>query len=226
MTKIYLDTGDIREIEKYFDCVDGFTTNPALIENKRPNSYFNHCQKMVEMAGGKSISFALIDTVGELALSQAEELANLGNNISVKIAESSTYGQSNASLISALSLRGIPLNITAIFDIEQFNRALHAVNDEAETIFSFFCGRVADTGTDPGKLISSAVKLTNGTPHKILWASTRQLFNVIEAKNSLCDIITIPSQLLENISRLDSTIPKLANEVLLDFSRATNKLNW
>lgn len=215
--KLYSDGADLRNIQKLSSnaLISGFTTNPTLMKKAGVSNYEKFARAAAEVVEGKSISFEIItDDLTEMA-QQARTIASWGENISVKIPVMNTSGTSSYDLIKQLSSEGIPLNITAIFTKEQYENVIDNVNSHCPAIVSIFAGRIADSGRDPSENITGAVEYAQGQDNiEILWASTRETLNIMQANNAGCHIITVPPEM---ITKAESQFDK----DLMDFSRET-----
>ena len=141
----------------------------------------------------------------------------LGKNVFVKIPVINTHGTSTSKIIKKLSNENIKLNITAVFTENQINVVTNSINPKSKVILSVFAGRIADSGRNPLKQIKYAIKKTkNNKNHQVLWASTREAYNIIEANKVGCDIITVSPDILKKMKNF--------NKSLLDFSKDTVKM--
>ena len=198
-------------IQKFRTCylVDGFTTNPTFFKswnnnNDIPNiKYKNLAFEMLKYTDNKCVSFEVFaDTPAEM-IAEAREIASWDESIYVKIPVINTSGVFCGDVISALQKENIKLNITAVFTIEQLNAINNIIDKNIPTIISIFAGRIADTGIDPKTTIKYAVKLFEDSNTEILWASVREPYNITEAKDCGCHIITVPDATLNKYLECD-----------------------
>lgn len=214
-TEIYLDGASISDFIKFKKnkLIKGFTTNPSLMRKAGVSNYENFCKKSLKIIKKKSISFEIFgDTKKEIKY-QAEKISSWGNNVFAKVPIINTKNISNADLIGELNKKGIKINVTAIFTINQSIDVLKRIGKKTPLILSVFCGRIADAGVDPKKEIIKHLKVAKKFPNvKILWASVRQPFNLIEAEKLKCHIITIPPEILLKIK----TFNKDLNQFTID----------
>ena len=194
--QIYLDTADISKIIKTSKNSDirGYTTNPSLMNKNKIQSY----KKFIEYLCSKTtkpISFEIFADNEDKIYNQAITIAKFSRNIFVKIPIVNSKGKSLCGVIKKLSNKKIKLNITAVFSLKQFKQAHSSLNKDTPSIISIFAGRIADTGRDPEKIIRKCVTFRKNEKIKILWASTREFFNIIQAQNSKCDIITVSPEI-------------------------------
>ncbi|MCL1936245.1 MAG: transaldolase [Defluviitaleaceae bacterium] len=212
--KIYTDSADIDEMLKSEKngYVDGFTTNPSLLKSAGVTDY----SKFAKDALSKlkyPISFEVFSDDIETMEKEAEIINNFGENVYIKIPILTTKGESTVSLIKKLSDKGLKLNITAICTIEQVKEAVEAINPKSDALISVFAGRIADSGINPIPIMKKAKEICDtNSATKLLWASTREVYNIIQADEIGCDIITVPPSIVSKLSGLG----KEAFEISLD----------
>ena len=215
---IYCDTSEKKKIIKYSKnkLIKGFTTNPSLMKSAGVKNYKSFAKEISKKVKNKPISFEVIsDDLGEMC-NQAKRISKWGNNIYVKIPITNSKGKKTLPIIKKLSNLNIKLNITALFTIDQIREIKKNISKNSKVIISIFAGRIADTGRDPEKIIVQSIKLFKDYKNvKILWASTREIFNIIHAQKIKCHIITVPDKILNNI--------ELLNKNLLSYSKETVK---
>ena len=149
---------------------------------------------------------------------QANEIASWGKNINVKIPITNTKGEKTNELIKKLSNKKIICNVTAILTIDQLKSVVDILNPETPAILSIFAGRIADTGIDPIKTMSEAVKIAKSKPlASILWASTRQIYSIFDAESTGCQIITVPHDLIKKFTGLGKNLDQLSLETVKMF---------
>jgi transaldolase len=216
--KIFADVASEKEIIEYAskDYIKGFTTNPSLLRKSGITNYKDFALNAINHINGKSISFEVISDNEEAITSEALKINSWGGNVFVKIPFLKTDGSNNLSVIKNMIDRGVKLNITAVFTIDQVKSIAAVINNNTPIIISIFAGRIADTGVDPKPLMIAAKELTKAAQNcHILWASAREIFSVIEAQNCQSDIITLPSELLTKF--------KLWGMDLNEYSRKTSE---
>lgn len=218
MIKCFLDSGNLNEILEWKDKVDGFTSNPSLMKKGGVTDYEKFAKEVLSIIGDKPISFEVLsDDLNEMER-QACKISSWGKNIYVKIPITNTQGISTAPIIKKLSEDGIKLNITAILTYPQVAIAYSALSPRTPAIISIFAGRIADTGIDPSSLIKSAIYTIVDKPNiQLLWASTREIFNIVQAKNYGCDIITVTPEILKKKSMLGKDLTELSLETVKQF---------
>ena len=180
--------------------IAGFTTNPSLLKKAGVRDYEAYARDLVAAVPNRHISFEVIsDDIPEM-VAQGRAIATWGENVHVKLPVTTTRGETLFDAVHALSHDGIKVNMTAIFTDEQVARAVAALNGGAPACVSVFVGRLADFGIDYRPTIEAAVALARKTPNvEIIWASTREAFNVVEANAMGCHIITAPADVLKKL---------------------------
>ena len=223
--QIYLDTADISKIIKTSKNNDirGYTTNPSLMNKNKIQSY----KKFIEYLCSKTtkpISFEIFADNEDKIYNQAITIAKFSRNIFVKIPIVNSKGKSLCGVIKKLSNKKIKLNITAVFSLKQFKKAHLSLNKDTPSIISIFAGRIADTGRDPEKIIRKCVTFRKNKKIKILWASTREFFNIIQAQNSKCDIITVTPEIYAKKYYKNFNLEKFSTQTSIMFYEDGKKL--
>jgi transaldolase len=201
-TKIFCDIADIKTIKEFNKkpIVDGFTTNPSLMRKAGAKSYEKYSKLLLNICKKKPISLEVFaDNFKEME-KQALKINSWGRNIYVKIPVINSKGKFTGQLIKKLNKKRIKLNITAVYSVTQIKKINRCLNNKTKSIISVFSGRMADVGKDPVPIIKDAVKITkNKNKIEILWASTREPYNYIQAKQLGCQIITMPPKVIEKV---------------------------
>jgi len=217
-TKIFCDIADYKTI-KFFSnkpLVDGFTTNPSLMRLAGAQNYKNYSLKILKICKKKPISLEVFADNEKDMLKQAYEINSWGKNIYVKIPVVNSKGYFTGSIIEELSDKGVKLNITAVYTFEQTKKIYKKLNKKTKSIISIFAGRMADKGKDPIPVFKKSIKLVQNHKNiEILWASTREAYNFIQAKQLRCNIITMPPKIIEKIN----SFGKSSNQLTLDTVR-------
>lgn len=193
--KIYADTGNPDSVRDLDSSIAGFTTNPTIVKSRGAASYMAFASQYLLAVSGRPCSFeVLADDLPTMA-DQAELLHGLGENVWVKIPVCNSHGEFTSPLVRDLVRAGIKVNVTAVFTKGQVRGAIDGLKDGVG-IISVFAGRIADTGRDPERIIRSAEHLSRGSNIQILWASTREPFNVLQAARAGAHIITMGPELI------------------------------
>ena len=219
-TKIFCDSADYKTI-KFFNnknLVDGFTTNPSLMRLSGAKNYKNYSLKILKICKRKPISFEVFADNPKEMLKQAYKINNWGRNVYVKIPVVNSKGIFMGSVIRELSNKGIKLNITAVYTYEQTKKIFKCLNKKTKSIISIFAGRMADKGKDPLPTFKKSIALTKKCKNiEILWASTREAYNFIQAKNLKCNIITMPPKVINQISSFGKSYKALTLDTVKGF---------
>ena len=203
MTKIYCDTADIKTIKKCINIynVDGVTTNPSIMRATGVKNYKSQCLKILKITKKKPLSVEVFADQPDQIYKQAKKIQEWSKNLYVKIPIVNTKGLILNKIIKKLNDEKIKLNITAVFTLVQLKKIKSSINKKTPIIISIFSGRIADSGLDPEILIKKSIKLfKNHNNVKILWASTREVFNYYQAKRCNCHIITMGPKFIEKLN--------------------------
>jgi transaldolase len=180
--------------------IDGFTTNPTLMRKAGIVDYKEFALKAIKAIPDLPISFEVFSDDFDAMEREAREIASWGGDTYIKIPITNTKGQSSAALVRKLSSEGVSLNVTAILTLEQVEEVAKAADAGARTIVSVFAGRIADTGIDPVPLMAKAVGMLKRLPKaELLWASPREVLNVIQAQDCGCHIITATPDIIAKV---------------------------
>ena len=214
-TKIFCDIADYKIIKLFNNksIVDGFTTNPSLMRLAGAKNYRDYSQKILKICKKKPISFEVFADNPQGMLKQAYEINSWGKNVYVKIPVLNSKGAFMGAVIKELSDKGIKLNITAVYTFEQTKKIYKKLNRKTKSIISIFAGRMADKGKDPLPIFKRSISLTKKNKNiEILWASTREVYNYLQARQLKCNIITMPPKIIKQIN----SFGKSFNEMTLD----------
>ena len=219
-TKIFCDIAELKQIRKFDKkkIVKGFTTNPSLMKNAGAKDYKKYSKEILKICPNKPVSLEVFADDYTNMKNQALKINNWGKNVYVKIPVSNSKGVFMGKLIKELNNLNIKLNITAVYSSAQTKKILKLLNKKSKVIISIFAGRAGDTGKDPipefKKSISLAKKFKNV---EILWASVREPYNFIQAKQLGCHIITVPPATIEKIENFGKSFDKLTKETVKAF---------
>ena len=228
-TEIYCDSADLETIKKLNSntLVKGFTTNPSLMRLAGAKNYKNYSLKLLKICNRKPISLEVFGDNFVQMFNQANIINSWGNNVYVKIPVVNSKGIFSGKVISALSKNGVKLNITAVYTINQVKKIIKRINKDSKIIISIFSGRMGDVGKDPIPIIKESVRLTKRLRNvKILWASTREPYNYLQAKNCGCSIITMPAAIIEKISKFGKTYEELTLDTVKKFLKDSRDSNF
>ena len=227
--KIFCDIADHKTI-KFFNnksLVDGFTTNPSLMRLAGAKNYKDYSLKILKICKKKPISFEVFADNPKDMLNQAYEINSWGKNVYVKIPVVNSKGIFTGSVIKELSDKGIKLNITAVYSFEQTKKIYKILNKKTKSIISIFAGRMADKGKDPLPIFKRSISLTKKNKNiEILWASTREAYNYIQAKQLNCNIITMPPKIINQINDFGKSFKSMTIDTVKGFLVDSKKSNF
>ena len=225
-TKIFCDIADFKTI-KFFNkksFVDGFTTNPSLMRQAGAKNYKDYSNKILKVCKKKPISFEVFADDPKEMLKQAYKINKWGKNVFVKIPVVNSKGLFMGSVIKELSDKGIKLNITAVYTYEQTKKIYKSLNKKTKSIISIFAGRMADKGKDPLPIFKKSISLTKKNKNiEILWASTREAYNYIQAKQLKCNIITMPPKVINQINSFGKSFQAMTIDTVKGFLKDSKK---
>jgi len=219
-TKIFCDIAELSQIKKFSKkkIVKGFTTNPSLMRSAGAKDYEMYSKKILKICGKKPVSLEVFADDYVNMKKQALKIKNWGKNIYVKIPVTNSKGIFMGKIINELNDQKIKLNITAVYNYRQTIKILKSINKETKVIISIFAGRAGDTGKDPipefKKSISLAKKFKNV---EILWASVREPYNYLQARQLGCHIITVPPAIISKIEKFGKSYEQLTKETVKAF---------
>ena len=225
-TKIFCDIADYKIIKSFNNksLVDGFTTNPSLMRIAGAKNYKNYSLKILKICKKKPISFEVFADNSKEMLKQAYEINSWGKNVYVKIPVVNSKGIFTGSVIKELSDKGIKLNITAVYTFEQTEKIFKKLNKKTKSIISIFAGRMADKGKDPLPIFKKSISLTKKNKNiEILWASTREAYNFIQAKQLNCNIITMPPKVINQIAGFGKSFKSMTLDTVKGFLTDSKK---
>lgn len=220
--KLFADTADLANMLHLYrhPLVSGFTTNPSLMRKAGISNYEAFGRMVLEEIPDKPVSFEVLAEEAPEIENQARTIAAWGPNTFVKITVTDRRGHSLLPTIHRLSSAGIALNVTALFTLEQMAQVLPMLNPAQPAILSVFAGRIADTGRDPIPILRAARALLHNYPNfQLLWASPREIFNLFQAQDAGCHIITMPPELIDKLAHLGKDLDAFALETIESFYR-------
>ena len=220
MTKIYCDSADYKIIKKYnkYNLVKGFTTNPSLMRLAGAKNYKDYSKKILKICKNKPISFEVFSDDLNSMINQAYLINSWRKNVYVKIPVVNSRGKFTGKLIKELTNQGVKLNITAVYTFEQVKKIYKLLNKITKSIISIFAGRMSDAGKDPIPVFKSSLNLTKKNKNiMILWASTREAYNFIQAKKLGSNIITMPPKIIDQIKNFGKSYKSLTINTVKNF---------
>lgn len=220
--KIFADGADLDEIvaRAADPRIAGFTTNPTLMWKAGLTDYREFASRLLERIVDHPVSFEVFaDDAAEIGR-QARLISGWGQNVYVKIPVSTTAGESLAPLVRELSESGVKVNVTALFTTAQVELITEALRDGAPSYVSVFAGRIADAGVDPMPIMARAVDIMVSAPRaELIWASPREILNVVQADQVGCHIITMTAELLSKLELLGKDLAQFSLETVRMFHR-------
>jgi len=228
LTKIYCDIADINLIKKFNkkQIVEGFTTNPSLMRKAGAENYENYSKKILKLTK-KPVSCEVFADDNQSMIHQGKIINNWGNNVYVKVPVTNSKGKFTGKVIKNLNQKKIKLNITAVYTANQTKKILKNIDKKTSVIISIFAGRMADTGKDPIPQFKKSIKASKKFKNvKILWASTREPYNYLQAKKLGCHIITVPPSIIEKIENFGKSYSRLTIDTVKGFLKDTKKSSF
>ena len=225
MTKIFCDIADIKLIKKFNKkkIVKGFTTNPSLMRKAGAKNYTKYSQSILKITDKPVSCEVFADDVKNM-ISQGDRISRWGKNVFVKVPVTNSNGKFMGSVIKTLNRRNIKLNITAVYTSNQTKKILKIINKKTKVIISIFAGRMADAGKDPIPQLKKSIKIAKKFKNvEILWASTREPYNYIQAKQIKCQIITVPPAIIEKIEKFGKSFKYLTTNTVNGFLKDSRK---
>jgi len=220
--KLFADGADLAGMKEMYanPMIKGFTTNPTLMRKAGVQDYKAFAHQVLEAIPDRPISFEVFADEFDEMERQALEIASWGKSVNVKIPVTNTRKQFTGPLIQRLSKAGVALNVTAVMSLEQVQSITDHLAPGTPAIISVFAGRIADTGRDPVPLMAEAVKIMRAKPKaELIWASPRELLNIIQADSVGCHIITATNDILKKLSLAGKDLERYSLETVEMFYR-------
>ena len=227
--KIFCDIADLSIIKKFNKkkIVKGFTTNPSLMRKAGAKDYKSYSKQILKICKDKPISFEVFADDQKSMIEQGLKISSWGKNVYVKVPVVNSKNTFSRDVIKELNKKNIKLNITAVYTAKQTKEILRVINKKTKVIVSIFVGRAADVGKDPLPELIKSIKLAKRYKNvEILWASVREPYNYLQAKQIGCQIITIPPTIIEKIEKIGKTFNQLTRETVKGFIVDSKKSNF
>ena len=228
-TKIFCDIAELDLIKKYNKkkIIRGFTTNPSLMRKAGAKDYKSYSKKILKVCKNKPISFEVFADDHTSMITQGIKINNWAKNVYVKVPVVNSKNKFSGKVIKELNSQKIKLNITAVYTSKQTAKILKNINKKTKVIISIFAGRAADVGKDPLPEFMKSIKMAKNFKNvKILWASVREPYNYLQAKQVGCHLITIPPKIIEKIEKFGKTFDQLTKETVKAFLVDSKKSNF
>ena len=228
-TKIYCDIAELNQIKQFNKkkIVKGFTTNPSLMRKAGTKDYKSYSKKILKICKSKPVSLEVFADEYLGMKKQALQINKWGKNVYVKIPITNSKGVFMGKIIKELNNQNIKLNITAVYTAKQTQKILKAIDKKTKVIISIFAGRAGDAGKDPVPEFIKSIRFSKKFKNvEILWASVREPYNYIQAKQLGCHIITIPPAIIEKIENFGKSFDNLTRETVKAFLIDSKKSNF
>lgn len=227
--KIFADGADLESMFSMYKqpFIQGLTTNPTLMNKAGVKNYKAFALDVLSVVKDKPISFEVFsDNFDEMIL-QANEIASWGNNVNVKIPVTNTKGVETTEVIKYLSDSGVKLNVTAVMTTTQVQKIVSVLNSQTPAYISIFAGRIADTGVDPISIMQKSLRIIKSIPNaELIWASPRELLNVIQADKIGCHVITATSDILKKLDLIGKDLALYSLETVEMFKNDATKSGY
>ena len=228
MTKIFCDIADINLIKKFDkkSIVKGFTTNPSLMRKAGAKSYSKYSREILKITKKPVSCEVFADKENEM-ISQGLTINTWGKNVFVKVPVTNSKGKFMGKAINKLNTLGIKINITAVYTSKQTEKILKKINKKNKVIISIFAGRMGDVGKDPIPELKKSINISKRNKNiQILWASVREPYNYLQAKQIGCHLITIPPSIITKIENFGKSYEKLTKDTVMGFLKDSKKSNF
>ena len=228
-TKIFCDIAEINQIKKFNKkkIVKGFTTNPSLMRKAGAKDYKSYAKKILKVCPNKPVSLEVFADDYINMKKQALKINTWGKNIYVKIPIVNSKGIFMGKVIKELNNQNIKLNITAVYSANQTKKILKLINKKTKILISIFAGRAGDTGKDPVPEFKKSVMFSKKFKNvEILWASVREPYNFLQAKQLGCHIITVPPSIIQKIEKFGKSFDQLTKETVKNFLSDSKKCRF
>ncbi len=225
-TKIFCDIAELDLIKEFSKkkIVRGFTTNPSLMRNAGAKDYKAYSKKILKICNKKPVSLEVFADTYVNMKKQAVEINSWGKNVYVKVPVTNSKGKFMGQIIRDLNRQKIKINITAIYSAKQTEKILNLIDKKTKVILSIFAGRMADAGIDPVPEFKKSIRLAQKLKNvEILWASVREPYNYLQAKQLGCHIITVPPLIIEKIEKFGKSMNQLTIETVNAFLKDSKK---
>lgn len=216
-TKIFADGADLTGmLEMYRNpFIKGFTTNPSLMRKAGVTHYESFAKEVLSIIHDRPISFEVFSDDFTEMHQQALKIASWGNNVYVKMPITNTKGESSLDVIRKLADAGVKQNVTALMTLDQIQSVIPTLAQGPSAYISVFAGRIADTGRDPLPFMQAAIKLMQPYPQlELIWASPRELFNIFQAHNIGCHIITVTNDIINKMNIIGKDLQQFSLETV------------
>ena len=227
--KLFCDIAELHSIKKFNKkkIIKGFTTNPSLMRKAGAKDYRSYSQKILKICKRKPVSLEVFADEYKEMKKQALQINSWAKNVYVKVPVINSKGKFMGKIIKELNSQDVKINITAVYTSKQTEKILKLLNKKTKVIISIFAGRAADTGKDPIPEFKKSISLAKRYKNvEILWASVREPYNFLQAKQLKCHIITVPPNIINKIENFGKTFDQLTKETVKAFLIDSKKSNF
>ena len=227
--KIFCDIAELDQIKRFNKkkIVKGFTTNPSLMRKAGAKDYKLYLKKILKICSNKPVSLEVFADNEKSMIEQGIKINSWGKNVYVKVPIVNSKNNFTGKVIKELNSKNIKLNITAVYSAKQTNKILKVINKKTKVIISIFAGRAGDTGKDPVPEFINSIRMAKRFNNvEILWASVREPYNYLQAKQLGCHIITVPPIIIEKIENFGKSFDQLTKETVKAFLIDSKKSNF
>ena len=217
--KIFVDTASATEARDLITAglAVGVTSNPTLMRSSGVTGYESACRSLIEASYPRPCSVEVIADSSSEIVDQARTIARWGSNVFVKVPGFTTVGSVNSDVVRTLAAEGVHLNVTALMTKEHIESFVESLEAGPESILSIFAGRIADTGRDPIPIVRECARAVAGFDISLLWASSREILNVVHAADAGADIITLTPNLIQKMGTFGKDLDRFAIETAAMF---------
>ena len=219
--QVFADGADIEGIRnlRANPLIRGFTTNPTLMKQAGIKDYLKFSKEVIEAIDGLPISLEVFSDDFSEMKTQALKLSALGSNVNVKIPITNTNSEPSSKLVSELAKEGVSLNVTALFTLKQVDDTVAALQGSRKSYISVFAGRIADAGVDPMPIMEGALQVMRSEKQlELIWASPREVLNIVQADQIGCHVITVTHDLLKKLPGLGKDLTQFSLETVAMFA--------
>ncbi len=224
--KIFCDIADLNQIRKFNKkkIVKGFTTNPSLMRKAGAKDYKSYSKQILNVCKKKPVSLEVFADKFNSMVEQGIKINTWGKNVYVKVPVVNSKNHFTGKVIKTLNNRNIKLNVTSVYTAKQTKKILKCINKRTKVIISIFAGRASDVGKDPIPEFKKSIKLSKKFKNvEILWASVREPYNYLQAKQLKCHIITTPPSIIQKIEKFGKSFDELTTETVKTFLNDSKK---
>ena len=220
--KIFADGADKATMYSMYEksFIKGLTTNPTLMKKAGIVDYRDFCIDVLSFIKDKSLSLEVFSDDFTDMKRQAHKISTWGENVYVKIPITNSKGESSCTLIKSLAEEGVKINVTAITTLTQVKEVMNALSLDTPSYISIFAGRIADTGRDPLPLMKEALSIIKANPMaELIWASPRELLNVMQANDMGCHIITVTADIISKLGLIGYSLEEFSLDTVKMFRK-------